>query len=245
MSTCLADQQLTLQPVLATGWTPSSAANVSTFDIRQGLRSTTADRSSPTTWCTPTTTGRPEELGERAVGVRGVLSPSGVTKVDDYTVAFHLEGPNREFPYLTSSENNNMIILPDGYDPADWQSSFIGTGPFVLKSTRRGRRVVHPQQAVLGIRPCLLPPSSLYDTQAPQILALSGGALDVIGRFSVSGASSCSPRCPYNIVRLRSSAHEDCRCGVTPRRHRPPGAPGDRAHPEPASDRSRIVPGLR
>ena len=45
----------------------------------------------------------------------GVLSTSGVTKIDDYTVAFHLDGPNGNFPYLTSSENNNLIILPDGY----------------------------------------------------------------------------------------------------------------------------------
>ena len=64
----------------------------------------------------------------------GVLVPDGVVKVDDYTVAFHLLAPNGNFPYLTSSDNYNMIIIPNNYNPANWQSSFIGTGPFVLSS---------------------------------------------------------------------------------------------------------------
>ena len=63
-----------------------------------------------------------------------MLTPAGVVKVDDFTVAFHLEAPNGNFPYLTSSDNYNMIILPKGYDPAKWESTFIGTGPFKLGS---------------------------------------------------------------------------------------------------------------
>ena len=80
-----------------------------------------------------------------------MLTPDGVVKVDDFTVAFHLEAPNGNFPYLTSSDNYNMIILPNNYDPAKWESSFIGTGPFVLKSyTAKAGRLVHPQRVVLG-----------------------------------------------------------------------------------------------
>ena len=72
-------------------------------------------------------------------------------KVDDFTVAFHLEAPNGNFPYLTSSDNYNMIILPKGYDPAKWESTFIGTGPFKLGSyTPKVGRDVHPQRVVLG-----------------------------------------------------------------------------------------------
>ena len=63
----------------------------------------------------------------------GVLLPAGVKKVDDFTVEFHLEAPNGNFPYLTSSDNYNMIILPKGYDPAKWESTFLGTGPFKLE----------------------------------------------------------------------------------------------------------------
>ncbi|HJY94341.1 MAG TPA: ABC transporter substrate-binding protein, partial [Streptosporangiaceae bacterium] len=64
----------------------------------------------------------------------GVLTPAGVTQVDDQTVQFKLAAPNGNFPYLTSSDNYNMIIIPNNYDPAKWQSTFVGTGPFKLGS---------------------------------------------------------------------------------------------------------------
>ena len=142
---CLADQQLGLQPVLAESWTPNSAADVWTFKIRQGVtfhdgRPLTADD----VVYTYKLQTNPKNSANALSTFGGVLSPSGVTKVDDHTVAFHLEGPNGNFPYLTSSENYNMIILPNGYDPADWQRSFVGTGPFVLTSYARGGRVVYP-----------------------------------------------------------------------------------------------------
>src|SRR5881227_3791079 len=35
---CLSTQKLTLQPVLATGWTPNSKSDVWTFKIRQGVK---------------------------------------------------------------------------------------------------------------------------------------------------------------------------------------------------------------
>ena len=96
-----------------------------------------------------------------------MLTPAGVQKVDDFTVAFHLEAPNGNFPYLTSSDNYNMIILPNNYDPAKWQSTFIGTGPFVLKSyTREGRRVVHPQREYWGTK--ALPAATEFTFYADQ-----------------------------------------------------------------------------
>ena len=64
----------------------------------------------------------------------GVLKPAGVVKVDASTVAFHLEAPNGNFPYLVSSDNYNAIIVPKGTDFAKWQKTFIGTGPFKFKS---------------------------------------------------------------------------------------------------------------
>ncbi len=219
---CLADQKLTLQPVLATGWTSNPAADVWTFKIRQGVRfhdgrPLTADD----VVYTYKLQANPKNSANALSAFAGVLSPSGVRKVDDYTVAFHLEGPNGNFSYLTSSENNNMIILPDGYDPADWQSSFIGTGPFVLKSYTPavGASFTRNEQ-YWG--PNALPAATeftFYETQAPQILALSSGAIDVIGQFSVSGGEQLlAAGAPYNIIRLRSSAHEELsmRCDTAP-----------------------------
>jgi peptide/nickel transport system substrate-binding protein len=219
---CLADQQLTLQPMLATEWTPNPAADVWTFKIRQGVtfhdgRPLTADD----VVYTYKLQADPKNSANALSVFGGVLAPSGVTKIDDYTVAFHLEGPNGNFPYLTSSENNNLIILPDGYDPADWPGSFIGTGPFVLRSYTPavGASFTRNEQ-YWG--PKALPAVTeftFYDTQAPQIFALNSGAIDVIGQFSVSGGEELlAPGAPYNIIGLRSSAHEELsmRCDTAP-----------------------------
>src|ERR1017187_11018508 len=130
---CLSEQNLQLAPVLATSWSPNSTADVWTFKIRQGVKfhngaALTADD------VVYSLKLQAAPGASAASNFRGVLKPSGVVKVDDYTVAFHLEAPNGNFPYLVSSDNYNVIIIPNNYDPAKWQSSFIGTGPFVLGS---------------------------------------------------------------------------------------------------------------
>jgi peptide/nickel transport system substrate-binding protein len=132
--------------------------------------------------------------------------------VDSSTVAFHLEAPNGNFPYLTSSDNYNMIIIPAGYDPAKWESSFLGTGPFVLKSyTAKVGASFTRNPSYWG--PKALPAATqftFYAAQTPQILALTSGTIDVVGQFSVAGAEQLlAPGAPYNIIKLKSSAHRE------------------------------------
>ena len=219
---CLSDQHLKLQPVLAESWKPNSAADTWRFKIRQGVK---FHDGSPLTADDVVYTYKlqtnPKSGGSALSAFGGVLSPSGVRKVDDFTVDFHLESPNGNFPYLTSSDNYNMIIIPKGYDPAKWQGSFIGTGPFVLKSytPKQGASFTRNEQ-YWG--PRALPAATeftFYDTQTPQILALTSGTLDVLGQFSVSGAQQLlAPDAPYNIIKLRSSAHRELsmRCDQAP-----------------------------
>ena len=211
---------LVLQPVLATSWSPNGNADVWTFKIRQGVRfhdgrSLTAD-DVVYTYRLHTDS----KTGSTALSAFGsVLRPSGVVKVDDYTVAFHLEAPTGSFPYLTSSDNYNMIILPKGYDPAKWQSSFIGTGPFVLDSyTSKSGATFKRNESYWGKK--ALPSRTVftfYDAQNPQILALAGGEINVVGQFSASGAQELLTG-SYNIIKLRSSAHRQLsmRCDQAP-----------------------------
>ena len=139
-----------------------------------------------------------------------VLKPSGVVKVDDYTVAFHLEAPNGNFPYLVSSDNYNVIILPNGYNPASWQSSFIGTGPFVLGSyTPKSGATFTRNESYWGTK--ALPSQTqftFYDTQSSSVLALTGGTIDVVGQFSVSGGQALLNG-SYKVIKLKSSAHRE------------------------------------
>jgi len=206
---CLSTQTLTLKPVLATSWTPNSKADVWTFKIRQGVKfhngqALTADDVVYTYQLHTNPKGEANALS--AFG--GVLTPAGVKKVDDFTVEFHLSAPNGNFPYLTSSDNYNMIILPKGYDPAKWQSTFLGTGPFKLGSyTPKSGATFTRNESYWGKK--ALPSSTqftFYDTQNPMILGLTGSTIDVVGQFAVAGAQELLTG-SYNIIKLKSSAH--------------------------------------
>ena len=206
---CLSTQTLTLKPVLATSWSPNSKADVWTFKIRQGVKfhngqPLTADDVVYTYQLQANPKGQSNALSVFG----GVLLPSGVKKVDDFTVEFHLLAPNGNFPYLTSSDNYNMIILPKGYDPAKWESTFLGTGPFKLGSyTPKSGATFTRNEAYWGTK--ALPSQTqftFYDTQNPSILALTGGTIDVVGQFAVSGAEELLTG-SYNIIKLKSSAH--------------------------------------
>jgi peptide/nickel transport system substrate-binding protein len=99
---CLSDQHLTLVPVLAESWSANSTADVWTFKIRQGVK---FHDGSPLTADDVVYTYQlqtnPKSGSSALSAFGGVLVPSGVQKVDNFTVAFHLEAPNGNVPYLT------------------------------------------------------------------------------------------------------------------------------------------------
>ena len=209
---CLSGQTLNLTPVLATSWTPNSTADVWTFKIRQGVKfhngaPLTADDVVYTFQLHTNTKNGSNSLSALP---NTVLKPSGVVKVDDFTVAFHLEAPNGNFPYLVSSDNYNVIIIPKGYNPASWQSTFIGTGPFVLGSyTPKSGATFTRNESYWGKK--ALPSQTqftFYDTQPASIVALTGGTIDVVGQFSVAGGEALLGG-NYNIIKLKSSAHRE------------------------------------
>jgi peptide/nickel transport system substrate-binding protein len=217
----ISDSSLNLVPVLAESWSANADATVWTFKIRQGVKfhngqALTADDVVYTFKLHADPKGSSNALS--AFG--GALVPSGVQKVDNFTVAFHLEAPNGNFPYLCSSDNYNMIILPNNYDPTKWESSFLGTGPFKLQkyTPKVGASFVR-NDAYWGKK--ALPDSTeftFYDTQQPEILALQGGTLDVIGQFSVQGGQSLLSGSSVNVINLKSSAHRQLsmRCDQAP-----------------------------
>ena len=216
----LSTQTLVLQPVLATSWSADSTAKVWTFKIRQGVK---FHDGSPLTAddvvYTYQLNTNPKNAANALSAFAGVLTPSGVVKVDDFTVAFHLEAPNGNFPYLTSSDNYNMIIIPKGYNPASWQSSFVGTGPFKLSSyTPKVGATFTRNESYWGTK--ALPSQTVftfYDTPSASILALTGGSVDVLGQFAVSGGEALLTG-SYNVIKLKSSAHRELsmRCDQPP-----------------------------
>jgi peptide/nickel transport system substrate-binding protein len=205
------NQTLKLQPQLATSWVSNSAADVWTFKIRQGVKfSNGQPLTADDVVYTYKLQTNPKSASNALSAFGGVLLPDGVSKVDDFTVEFKLAAPNGNFPYLTSSDNYNMIILPNNYDPAKWQSTFIGTGPFTMKSytTNTGATFVRndsywgPKAKPAGTN------FTFYLSQTAANSALASGTIDVLGQFSVSGGEQLLNG-SFNVIKLKSSAHRE------------------------------------
>ena len=102
----------------------------------------------------------------------------------------------------------------------------------MLRATRQVGRLVHPQRELLGQEgAAVAAPSSPSTTpQTPQILALTGGQIDVVGQFSVSGGAAAADRQLQHhqaeVQRAPPAVHAQRQGPV----HRRAGAPGDRAH---------------
>jgi peptide/nickel transport system substrate-binding protein len=203
---------LKLQPMLATSWTPNTDGSVWTFKLRpnvtfhNGQAMTAKD-----VVYTFKQLSDPKVASNALSAFTGVLTPAGVTMVDSMTVAFHLEAPNGNFPYLVSSDNYNAIIVPDGTDFGKWQSTFIGTGPFTLKSyTQNANASFIANPNYWGGKPFLDGSTfTFYASQPPQILALQGGQVDGIVQFTAQGAQSLLNGSTYNVIKLKSAGHRE------------------------------------
>ncbi len=209
---CLSGQTLNLTPVLATSWSANSTADVWTFKLRTGVtfHNGAAMTADDVVYTFKLLTDPKNASNSLSALPNTVLKPTGVVKVDDATVAFHLEAPNGNFPYLVSSDNYNAIIIPNNYNPAQWESSFIGTGPFKLGSyTAKVGASFTRNESYWGTK--ALPSGTqftFYDTPAAAVLAMTGGSIDVLGQFAVSGGEALLNG-SYNVIKLKSSAHRE------------------------------------
>ena len=211
-----------VEPMLATKWTPNSDGSVWVFDLRPNVMYN--DGSGPMTaddvvysfqqQCDPK--GKSNALST----FTGLLVPSGVKKLSNTQVQFTLEAPNGNFPWIISSDNYNMIIVPKGTDFTKWQSTFIGTGPFKLVSyqAKVGATFVrNPHWWGGQVLPAKVE-HIFYETQTPQINALQSGDVDVVNLIVYQGAQSLFNNPSFNILVNRSSQHRELsmRCDKPP-----------------------------
>jgi peptide/nickel transport system substrate-binding protein len=200
---------LMLRPMLALHWSSNADGSIWWFALRPGVRF--HDGTTLTAADVVATFDRLSDprLGSNALSVLGgVLSPGGARRVDDLTVAFHLDAPNGHFPYCVSSDNYNAIILPAGFRGV-YERDFIGTGPFRLEryTAKAGasftRNDAYWGGAVLPARTEF----SFFADQAPQILALEGQAVDVIAQIAVQGAQGLLRDGRTRTIGIASAMH--------------------------------------
>ena len=119
--------------MLAESWSPNKDGTVWTFKLRKGVKfhngkAMTADD----VVATFDRLADPANGSNALSAFTGLLSKGGTRKVDDYTVEFHLDAANGNFPYAVSTDNYNAVIIPADYN-GDYEKTMIGTGPFKLE----------------------------------------------------------------------------------------------------------------
>jgi peptide/nickel transport system substrate-binding protein len=205
------DRQLKYHPWLAESWQPNSDATVWTFKIRQGV---TFNDGTPMTVDDVVYSFKsqsdPKSSANALSVFGGTLVPDGVMKVDNSTIAFHLERPNGGFIDAVSNDNYNMIIVPDRYDFGEYQKSFAGTGRFMKTSYTPGvgaTFVRNPHYWGAPARPAKLE-FTFYASEAAMTAALQAGQIDANDGFSI-GASPQLARGSFNVIRLNASYHRE------------------------------------
>ena len=132
--------------------------------------------------------------------------------VDPHTVAFHLEAPNGNFPYIISSDNYNAVIVPKGTDFGKLAEDLRRDRAVQAQELQpeRGRQLRRPIRTTGDLSAYLAGLAfKFYQTQAPQILALQGGDVDVVAQFVPSGAEAILNNSQYNIIKLQGSNHRE------------------------------------
>jgi peptide/nickel transport system substrate-binding protein len=217
---CVTQPDLTLKPVLAESWSPNGDGSVWAFKLRRGVKfhdgqEMTADD------VVATFDRLSDPKGEsNALSVfKGLLSKGGTRKVDDYTVAFHLDAPNGNFPYAVSIDNYNAVILPASYK-GDYEKSWIGTGPFRMEGYK-------PKASATLVRndgywgPRALPDRVeliFYGDLQPRILALQAGEVDLLDGIPIDLSRSLESNPKISILKVKTSAHRQLhmRCDTAP-----------------------------
>jgi peptide/nickel transport system substrate-binding protein len=175
------ENDLSLRPVLAESWSPDERAGTWTFKLRQNVK---FNNGQPMTADDVVSTFKrlcdPEAGSSALSSFKGILSPEGVTKVDDATVDFALDRAFVDFPYLVSSTNYNCVVLPKDY-AGDFQKNPVGTGPFMMTDYRNNQSASfkkNPDYWQTGL-PYLDGVEFTYAEKQVQALQLQAGSQDL------------------------------------------------------------------
>jgi peptide/nickel transport system substrate-binding protein len=205
------DRELNPEPRLAESWKPNEDGSVWTFKLRQGVKFHDGKTMDAEDVASSFDRLADPDNGSNALSAfTGVLSKGGATAVDASTVEFRLDAPNGNFPYLTSSDNYNAIILPKDFD-GDWEKSWIGTGPWKLAEFRPAQGVsLVPNEKYWapGRRANAEKLEAVFYANEPGlVLGFQGNEVDVVVQFSVSGGKALLTEPSVVTTELRSAAH--------------------------------------
>lgn len=217
---CIDGPDLVLKPCLATSWKPNQDGTVWTFTLRKGVNfHSGGEMKADDVVATIDRLADPKNSSNALSVFKGILQKGATRKVDDYTVEFHLDGPNSNFPYLVSSDNYNAIILPASYS-GDFEKTWDGTGPFrIEKYIRNVGSTFVRNDNYWG--PKALPTKTEFTFFAdiqPQILAMQAGQVDIITMLPALAGVALLNDQTVDIISMKAVVHKPVhmRCDMEP-----------------------------
>jgi peptide/nickel transport system substrate-binding protein len=206
------DSTLKAVPRLAESWKPNRDGSQWEFKIRQGVKYHDGKPMTAEDVAATFNLHADPDSGSNALSAfTGVLSPGGAQALDQSTVMFELDAPNGNFPYSTSSDNYNLIILPKGFDTKTWPKTFLGTGPWKLEKYTPNVGVTYTKNPDYWdkARQPLGAGSEIkfYEKEEAGILGVQGGEVDVLAHFSPVGGEPLLTDPNIQVIELRSSVH--------------------------------------
>ncbi len=205
-----ATRSLALRPELALSWKPNKDATVWRYKLRPGVKFQDGQRfGADDVVATYDRLTDPKSGSQALSAYKGVLSPGGIKKINNLTVEFHLEAPNANFPYLTSSTTYQAILLPADYKVGTFEKKPQGTGAFKLVSYRPGVGAKFERfagwwggtAALQGVD------VTYYSEDSAIVSALLGGQIDLINQINVTTARALLNNRRVEIFVARGAPH--------------------------------------
>ena len=203
-----------LEPKLATSWHANKKLDVWTFTLRQGVKwhdgsAFTADDVAATM---NRITDKKNNSAGALVAFNGILSTGNTRKVNAHQVAFHLDRPFGDFPYLVSAFNYNSLILPKDYKANTFLNGGIGTGAFILtKYTPKVGATYkkNPHYWNKGLPYLGGAEVKYYADNSAEVLAIEAGAVDVYLDLPYTGSQALFSNSNIRVLELPSSAYRE------------------------------------
>jgi peptide/nickel transport system substrate-binding protein len=207
-----ATRSLKLVPELATSWKPNANATVWTYKLRPNVKfQNGSTMNADDVVATFKRLVDPNSGSQALSAFKGVLSGDGVQKVDNLTVAFHLDSPTASFPYLTSSTTYQAIILPANVAAGQFQKGGQATGAFRLSSYTPGVGAKYDRYAGWwgGHSPLDGVDVTYYTDPAAADAALLGGQIDLIGQIQVATDRPLIGNSRVQIFTAKGATHRE------------------------------------
>ncbi|MGI8780289.1 MAG: ABC transporter substrate-binding protein, partial [Solirubrobacteraceae bacterium] len=206
------DRELKPVPRLAESWKPNRDGSQWTFKLRRGVQFQNGKPMTAEDVAATFNLHADPDNGSNALSAfTGVLSKGGAQAVDETTVMFELDARNGNFPFYTSSDNYNMIILPKGFDPTSWVKNFQGTGPWKLEKYTPNRGVEYTRNPDYWDKSRQPLPDrneiTFYEREEAAVLGIQGDEVDLLVQISPVNGKPLLSDPNINLIEVRSALH--------------------------------------